>query len=117
MLERQHNAPDDKKLTHDGGFGFTTGSRYCIVLAPRGLDDFRQALVEIVMQLTAGGMADIVREIMLHKVFKPRYRVCNEAATFSNCSGGGVKAHIFGFNGATKTGGEFRQFDKEVFAG
>ena len=117
MLDRQHNAPDDKKLTHDCGFGFTTRSRYCIVLAPRGLDDFRQALVEIVMQFAAGGMANIVREIMLHKVFKPRYRVCNEAATFSNCRCGGVKAHIFRFNGATETGGEFRQFGKEVFAG
>ena len=117
MLKRQHNAPDDKKLTHDSGFGFTTRSRYRIVLASRSLDDFRQTLIEIVMQLTAGGMADIVRKIMLHKVFKPRYRVSNEATTRSDSCSGGVKAHIFGFNGATQTGGEFRQFGKKIFAG
>ena len=117
MLERQDDTPDNKQLANDGGFSFTTRCSDGIVLPGRCQDNLWQATVEMLMQLTFGGMANIVREVVLHKKLKAGDWISYACAANGYRRRLRIKSNIFGLDGPTKAGPQLGKLGEEIFTG
>ena len=101
MFERQNDAPDNKQLAHDGGFGFAARCGDGVVLPGCRLDKFRKTGIKVFMQLAFRCMTHVMREVVLHEILKPRGGVSHTGTSNLNRRGFRIKANIFGLDGPT----------------
>ena len=122
LVDRLHNqhrvmlAPGDdaiqgKKLGDEGGFGFATRRGNGVQLAFRALQDARQTVKEVAVQIALFRMARVMREIVGNKVVIARARVKDQLAACRHRLSAVVPARIVCLN----IGSQRRRQRGEIF--
>ena len=115
-LRARDNAPCHERHGDLGGLGLTTRRGNRVALARLGVDDLRQALVQVLVKY-AGLCLAVVREVIAVPVLKAVDRIAHLATTFGDGLGRDVPAIHVGVDLLAQVVSQRGQVGQELLAG